>query len=90
MTAIWKYLAPILKEKIVHLTVNVRETLFAKKSRWNLTLIKVGFLSVRFWARVKLPHVENSLELWCQIEIWYESTNTYVVSENIYFSTKTP
>ena len=55
-----------------------------------LTLIWLGFSWVHFvmvGRGVKLPPVKNFLELCYEFEIWYVSIHTYVVSENIPFST---
>ena len=39
---------------------------------------------------VKLPLVEDSLELCWKRDIWYINTHTHIVSENVHSSTKTP
>ena len=57
-----------------------------------LTLIWVGFSGTRFamgGEGVKLPR-QKFLELFHKLEIWYVSTHTYVVSENIPLSIKNP
>ena len=58
----------------------------------SLTLVSVGFSGVHFalGGGLKLPPVKNLLELCYKREIWYVSTHTFVVSENIPFSTKNP
>ena len=57
-----------------------------------LTLIWVCSLGVRFkvggGGGVKLPAVKKLLEFCYKLEIWYVSTHTYVVSEDIPSSTK--
>ena len=58
----------------------------------SLTLVSVGFSGIHFalGGGLKLPPVKNLLELRYKLEIWYVSTHTYVVLENIPFSTKNP
>ena len=72
--------------------------LLLRKFSWDgyLTLIWWGFLRVRFEGgrgEVKLPPppthaVKNLLELGQKLEIWRVSTHSYVVPEDIPFSTK--
>ena len=50
----------------------------------------MGFLGFRLFGWVKLLPVQTSLKLCSKRQVWYVGTHTYVVSENISFSTKTP
>ena len=51
-----------------------------------LTLIWVGFLGVRFEVCVARGGVVSKTRY--KLQIWYVSRHTYVVSENLSFSTK--
>ena len=58
----------------------------------DLTLIRVGFLGVRFDMGFKIttpPSQSKTLKFYQKLEIWYVSIHTCVVSENIPFITKT-
>ena len=73
----------------------MKNYLQSDESTRGLTLIQVDFLGVRFEVFgggllcLKLPPVQNQLELCQKLEIWYVSTHTHVVLENLPFSTTT-